>query len=89
MNQNIGVFFTIRTENLPDNFQEILSHEREVVDRWKQEGILEHLFLRPARNGAMLIFRDTDEARARELVTSLPLFPFIISADYLHLIKQF
>lgn len=89
MNQNIGVIFTIRTENLPDNFQEILSHEREVVDRWKQEGILEHLFLRPTRNGAMLIFKDTDEAKARELVASLPLFPFIISADYLHLIKQF
>ena len=65
MNQNIGVFFTIRTDNLPDNFQEILSHEREVVDRWKQEGLLDHLFLRPTRNGAMLIFKDTDEEKAR------------------------
>jgi hypothetical protein len=89
MNQNIGVIFTIRTENLPDNFQEILTHEREVVDRWKQEGILEHLFLRPTRNGAMLIFKDMEEEKARQLIESLPLFPFIISIDYLPLLKQF
>ena len=74
---------------MPLTGQEILSHEREVVDRWKQEGLLEHLFLRPTRNGALLIFKDTDEEKARQLVATLPLFPFIISADYLHLIKQF
>ena len=66
---------TIDTENLPANFQEIIKHEQEVVAQWKAEGILESLFLRLTRNGALLIFKDIDEARAMELMQTLPLYP--------------
>jgi muconolactone D-isomerase len=61
-------------ENLPDNFQEILQQEQEMVARWKAEGILEHLFLRQARNGAVLIFKDIDEQKVKELMEQLPFF---------------
>ena len=53
----ILVILTIDTEQLPNNFPELLKQEREVVAQWKQEGILEHLFLRPSKNGAVLILR--------------------------------
>lgn len=89
MNQNILAIFTINTDQLPSDFQEIIKHEQEVVAKWKDEGILEHLFLRPTRNGAVLVFKDIDEQKAQELMSSLPLFPFMKSVEYLPLMKQF
>ena len=85
----IMAILTIDAANLPENFQEILKHEQEVVARWKAEGILEHLFLRQGRNGAVLIFKEMDEARARQLMETLPLYKIMLSVEYQSLIKQF
>ncbi len=80
---------TLDMENLPDNFPEILKHEQEIVAQWKEEGILEHLFLRQTRNGAVLIFKDADEQQARALMEQLPFYKLSKSIEYLSLIKQF
>jgi hypothetical protein len=50
------VILTLDMENLPSNFSEILKQEQEVVAGWKSQGFLEHLFLRQAKNGAVLVF---------------------------------
>jgi len=89
MSTKILVIFTINTDNLPENFQEIIKHEQEVLSAWKQDGIVEHLFLRPTRNGAVIIFTGIEEAKARTYIESLPLFPFVQSVEYFPLIKQF
>ena len=86
---HIQAILTIDTDNLPSNFQEIIKHEQEVVAKWKAEGILEHLFLRQGRNGAVLIFKDIDEAKARELMETLPLYKLKKSVESFALIKQF
>jgi muconolactone D-isomerase len=86
---SIQAILTIDTDNLPENFQEILKHEQEVVAKWKEAGILEHLFLRQTRNGAVLIFKDIDEEKAKELMATLPLYKLKKSIEYLSLIKQF
>ncbi len=86
---HIQAILTIDTDNLPSNFQEIIKHEQEVVAKWKAEGILEHLFLRQGRNGAILIFNDIDEAKARELMETLPLYKLKKRVEYYELIKQF
>ena len=85
----IEAILTIDTDNLPDNFQEIIKHEQEVVAKWKEEGLLEHLFLRQTKNGAVLIFKDVDEDKAKELMEQLPLYKLKKSVEYLNLIKQF
>ena len=85
----IQVILTIDTDNLPSNFQEILKHEQEVIAKWKDEGILEHLFLRQGKNGAVLIFKEVDEAKSRELMETLPLFKIKKSVEYFALIQQF
>ncbi|MCF2219782.1 hypothetical protein H9Q08_10720 [Chryseobacterium sp. PS-8] len=41
----IQVILAIDTNNLPENFQQILKHEQEILADWKEKGILEHLFL--------------------------------------------
>lgn len=85
----IQAILTIDIENLPSNFQEILKHEQEVVAKWKTEGVLENLFLRETKNGAVLIFKDIDIAKATELMETLPLYKLKKSVEYYSLIKQF
>lgn len=85
----IAVIFTIDTDNLPSDFQEILKHEREVVDQWKAAGYLDHMFLRQTKNGAVLVFKDVDEAKVKELMQTLPLYRLKKSIEVLPLIKQF
>lgn len=84
----ILVILTIDTNNLPSNFPEILHQEREVVAQWKQEGILEQLFLRPTKNGAVLILKDISEEEASALVKTLPFYPLSKSLEILPLIKD-
>ena len=85
----IQAILTIDTENLPENFQEILKHEQEFIAKWKEEGILDHFFLRQTRNGAVLIFKDVDAGKVEELMASLPLYKLKKSIEYLNLVKQF
>lgn len=84
----ILVILTIDIDNLPSNFPEILKHEREVVARWKQEGILDQLFLRPTKNGAVLILKNVDEAKAHQLLETLPFYAIKKSIEVLPLIKD-
>jgi muconolactone D-isomerase len=85
----IQAILTLDMENIPENFQEILKHEQEVVAKWKEEGILEHLFLRQTKNGAILIFKDIDEEKAKELMEKLPLYQLKKSVEYFNLMQQF
>jgi hypothetical protein len=84
----ILVILTINTENLPENFQEIIKHEREVVAQWKEAGFLDQLFLRQTKNGAVLIFKDIDEAKVNELMLTLPLYQLKKSMEIFPLIKD-
>jgi len=85
----IQAILTIDIDNLPEDFQEILKHEKEVVAKWKAEGMLEHLFLRENKNGAILIFKNVDLEKTQELMETLPLYKLRKSVEYLSLIKQF
>ena len=84
----ILIILTIDTDNLPSNFPEILQEERKVVAQWKQDGILDQLFLRPTKNGAVLILKNVDEAEAKALMTTLPFYALKQSVDYFPMIKD-
>lgn len=84
----ILVILTINLENLPENFQEIIKHEREVVAQWKEAGFLDQLFLRQTKNGAVLIFKDIDEVKVNELMLTLPLYKLKKSMEIFPLIKD-
>ena len=53
-----------------------------------ETGILEQLFLRPTKNGAVLILKNIDEARANELIKTLPFYALKKSIEILPLIKD-
>ena len=84
----ILVILTIDTENLPENFQEIIKQERVVVAKWKEEGFLDQLYLRQTKNGAVLIFKDVDESQVNELMPKLPLYQLKKSIEIFPLIKD-
>lgn len=85
----VQAILTLDMENIPSNFQEIIKHEQEVVAKWKAEGLLENLFLRQTKNGAILIFKGIDEEKVKELMQTLPLYKLKKSVEYFNLIKQF
>ena len=82
------VILTIDTENLPSHFPEILKKEREMVSLWKSEGILDQLFLRPTKNGAILIFNDIGEERVITLMRELPFYQFKKSMEIYPMISD-
>lgn len=63
--------------------------EMEFVNQWKQENILESFFISVTKKDAVLIFRDVDEMKTKELIATLPYFPFMAKIDYHNLNKQF
>lgn len=85
---HVLAILTIDTDNLPANFQEIINHEREVVAAWKAEGTLDQLFLRPTRNGAILIFNNLTEEEVNEKMKTLPLYPLRKSLEVIPLIAD-
>ena len=88
MNRILAIL-TLDMENLPGNFPEILKLEQEVVAAWKAEGVLEHLFLRETKNGAVLIFTNVDEVQVKLLMETLPFYKIKKSIEYLSLMQQF
>ena len=85
----VQAILTLDMENLPSNFSDILKEEQEVVAKWKEQGILEHLFLRQTKNGAVLIFKEVEEAQVKELMQTLPFYKIKKSVEYFNLIQQF
>lgn len=68
---------------------ELPKKESEFVQRWKEEGLLESFFISVSKESAVLVFKNMDEARAKELITTLPYFPYMAKIEYHSLNKQF
>lgn len=63
--------------------------EMAFVNQWKEAQLLESFFISVSKKDAVLIFQNTDEARTKELIESLPYFPYMEKIEYHHLHKQF
>lgn len=63
--------------------------EMEFVHRWKEEGILESFFISVSKTYAVLIFQNIDESKTKQLIETLPYFPYTAKIEYHDLNKQF
>lgn len=79
------------TENFEgvDNLEELLAQEMAQIGKWKEQGLLEHLFAKPDRTGAILVFNETDEDKVKELVGTLPFFPYFTNTEFVVLDLHF
>lgn len=68
---------------------ELPKQEMEFVNQWKQEKILESFFISVSKKDAVLIFQNVNEAMTKELIESLPYFPYMEKIEYHDLNKQF
>jgi len=68
---------------------ELPKKEMEFVHQWRQENILESFLISVTKKGAVLIFQNVDEAKTKELIETLPYFPYMEKIEYLNMDKQF
>ena len=63
--------------------------EMQFIKQWQDDGILESFFISVSKTGAALIFKDVNEIQTKELIETLPYFPYMSKVDYFDLDKQF
>ncbi len=68
---------------------ELPKKEMEFVQQWKQKNLLESFYISVSKKDAVLIFANIDENTSKELIESLPYFPYMANITYHHLNKQF
>ncbi len=71
------------------NLDQLLPQEFAVAGKLKEQGILEHLFIKNDRTGAVLVLKDVDLAKAKELVATFPLSQYFDKVEYIISEKQF
>lgn len=88
---NVLVLITLSDDGIETikSTPELPKKEMEYIHQWKEEGILESFFISVSRKDAVLIFKDVEESRTKELIEILPYFPYMAKVDYHHLNKQF
>jgi hypothetical protein len=87
----ILVFITLSDsgiETIKSN-PELPKAEMEFVHQWRDKAILESFFISVSRKDAVLLFQNVDEVEARELIESLPYYPYMAKIEYHNLNKQF
>jgi len=88
---NILVLITLSEDGLETikSNPELPKKEMAFVNQWKEEGILESFFISVTKKDAVLIFQNIDENKTRELIGTLPYFPYMAKIEYHNLNKQF
>lgn len=68
---------------------ELPKKEMEFVNQWKEANILESFFISVSKKDAVLIFQNIDESKTKQLIETLPYFPYMTKIDYHNLNKLF
>lgn len=87
----IFVFITLSDSGIDTikSTPDLPKKEMEYVNQWKQENILESFFISVSKKDAILIFQNVSEAKTKELIETLPYFPFMSKIEFHNLNKQF
>jgi hypothetical protein len=87
--KRITVLITMHFDNSKGNFEELRQQEMAHIMQWKGAGILENFYIKSEKDGAMLIFKDTEMQEIVKNIENLPLFPFMEKVEYLNFDKMF
>ena len=82
-----AVLITIKEDVNVDDIPEVLQQERAIIQEYNAKGYMYDLFLRPNKNGALLMFKDLETDKIVELIEALPLFPYLKAVETWHFIK--
>lgn len=70
-------------DNSKGNFQELQQKEMAVIKGWQSEGIVDSFYIKSSKDGAMLIFKDVEEAQVVKNIEGLPFFPYMEKVEYI------
>jgi hypothetical protein len=76
-------------KDFPADYPEIIKQEQEVIAKWKEAGILEHLFLKRDKSGVVLVFKESNEEKVEALVKTLPIYKLQKGVEYLGVLEYF
>ena len=85
----IQVILKIDESLISEDFFLLLKQVQAFIVKWKEEGILEHLFIRQGKHGSVLVFKNIEEEKVKELMKLLPVYHLAESIEYLNLAKEF
>jgi muconolactone delta-isomerase len=77
-----------RIGNVP-NIQEIMPQEVATGAKMQADGFLEHVYLKSDNSGALLVFKNADLAKVKELVSTFPLFKYWTDINYTEMDMQY
>lgn len=72
-----------------ENIQDILPREYAKVAELKEQGVLEHLFVKEAGAGAVLVYKNLTLEEVKNKVSEFPLFPHFEKIEYTIVEKNF
>jgi len=87
--KRIAVIITMHFDNSQGNFEELRQKEMAHIMKWKAEGVLENFYIKSAKDGAMLIFKELEMTQIVENVQALPLFSYMEKVEYVEFDKLF
>jgi hypothetical protein len=87
--KRITVIITMHFDNSKGNFEELRKQEMTHIMQWKDAGILENFYIKSEKDGAMLIFKDTEMPEVVKNIENLPLFSYMEKVEYLSSDKMF
>ena len=85
--KRIVLNITCELDKVP-NIDELLPKEFERGEELKEQGLMEHLFVKEGRMGAVLVFNDVDVHEVKELAATFPLFKYF-EIEYIPVDKHY
>ena len=86
--KRIHVNVTSNLSNIP-NLEELITKEFARGKELADQGVLEHIFTKDDVTGAILILKEVDVEKAKELMATFPLHPHFTNVDYKEVTKHF
>ena len=68
---------------------DLMKKELAYIDLWKTQQLLESFYISVSKKEAVLIFKNLNEEKCKEMIETLPYFPYMSKIEYLYLNKQF
>lgn len=86
--KRIHINVTSKLDNVA-NLDELLTEEFARGKELSDQGILEHIFTKDDFTGAILVMKDVDVAKAKELMVTFPLHFYFTNVVYTEVEKHF
>jgi hypothetical protein len=84
----IHVHIVCDISKIPDP-ETMFPQEVAAVSAWKEQGLVDHLFVQSDGSRAIIILKEISKEKAKELIATLPLYPYFDMVEYVEIDKKY